>query len=285
MRARALSAKDFVLRGETLVPFIRSQNRNLTEKVERQETQIAGLMRTVTEQKEALGAAMNLARHASEQGYKRAVAEAEARRDAAAEVGDVQAVRQVQQEIDTLRDERPAAPEPAREPDPAPAPPAAAAPDPDIAAFIEANGWFKTNGTMRSAMMANHQIVMDRTPGLPMTEQLKRAKARLVADFPEYFPNERAPAPALEDDMPNAEAPPARRRAEVRAVEMPGDRPRPQRTNSPFDRIEDAGERAEQRAAFTKYQKSDPKADPAEWVALYLDPHMDLLAYRERTAK
>lgn len=291
-RRPPMTAREFVLRGETILPIVNARNRELRKQVERQAGQIEALTRTAAEQKDAIGAAMNLARTAGDRGYKRAIADLEAKRDAAVEIGDATIVRQTQDEIDAMKDERRAAEAPPAPAAPAPAPNAPPpGMHPEIHEFVSRpeNAWFSTDQQLREALMAHHQLVRSKAPGLTMGEELRRARAALVADFPDRFPRAAAPAPPPPEDPDLAEyeddPPPAPRR-QAAPVMVPGNRPvREPRRDDPFGRITDLTERAEARSEFAKLQRGDPNASATEYVDIYLDPKADVLSIMQRRKK
>lgn len=291
-RRPPMTAKEFVIRGETILPLVNAKNRELRQKIDRQAGQMEALTRTVAEQKEAIDAAMNLARTAGDRGYKRALADLEAKRDAAVEIGDQTAFRQTQDEIDVMKEERRAADAPA---------PRAAAPlvvpvegdpppgmHPDVHEFTERpdNAWFKADQGLREALMAHHQLVRIRTPGLSMAEELRRARAALVEDFPEKFGRARAAPqedPSLDPDEDERPLPSPRRAAPVMTPGVRSERGRP--ASDPFSQIPDHAERAELRAEFAKLQRGDPNASASEFVQIYLDPKADVLSMLQKRKK
>ncbi len=277
------SADEFIAHGEREWPVLRESNRRMSEKLARLEPEVGTLRNTIAEQKEAIAAAMTLARRADQRGYDRAVTELKEQRRAAVEAGDVEAHDQVQEQIDTMERERakaeePAAPTPTPEPTPEPK-----RPIPEIEAFIQANPWFNDarRPYLQTAMIGMHNAVIAEKRIGPLADQLAEALERLQAAYPEIAP---AAAETDEDEMPQPPAPrPARRAPSA----LPPSAPMGQRRAavSPIDRIADTAERAQARQAFLSMKRQDPDFTEGEYMALYDDPHADALELRRQRKK
>lgn len=270
---RHTDAAAFIAHGEEQLPILRDQTRRLSDKLARATTQIEGLSNTVAEQARAVKDAMDLARRSDERGYNRAVAEMRAEQRDAVAAGDTVAYDQVQERLDAAAREREVANTPAsREPAPA-----SEGIWPETTAFINDNPWFNSDPVLKRAMIAEHEAVLKGQPSLSRAQQYARAKARVVADFPDSFPESqmsRAPAAETEQQRP--------RRAAVLAPSAPA---QPRRQGSPFDRIEDVGERDQAKAAFVRLQNNDPGMTPDEYMTLYDNPKADPLALRSARKK
>ena len=284
-RGTWVDARTFVLRGENVRPLLRSRNRRLEAEIVDLKVQLETAVRTMGEQKSAIEAATNLARRANEQGYQRALRDAEARRDGAIENGDVTVARQVQAEIDTLRDERDpptAAPSP---PEPTPAP-SVQGMDPQVQLFINENPWFNTDSQLRDAMIAHHRVIIAETPNMPLDDQLALAKSRVRKRFPEKFESMRAAAAEPdEDDAEFDDDPPPREPREPRMTPNTGARrPAPERgkATDPFMEITDITDRAMARVAFRSIETSGDKLTAREYVDLYFDPKAPVNVIRKR---
>jgi hypothetical protein len=275
----SLTAEEFLKRGEEEWPLLRHNLKIASEKLVRQDADIAGLRKTVGEQAQAVKDAINLARRASDQGYQRGLAELKQRQREAAATGDVTTYDQVEEQIDAMEQEREAAPAP-REPEAPPAgdppPPAPRPIDPAVAAFPAANPWFGTDVVLRNAMVAAHQAQIALNPHLPQGELLEAAKAQVAQAYPGRIPGTDVPDPA----------PPRRQGAPVL---RPGGAPAAPRQaqRSPIDAIADPAERAAAKDAYRRQSQWDEGFTEAEYMAIYNgDPAAaDVLAVRRRRPK
>ena len=276
-------AKDFIERGENILPIVRDQNRRLTERVGKLEGEISGLRVTAQEQLQIIKDLRDMGQRQNQAGYDRAMAEIRSKQRQAVEVGDTKAYDQLVEQAEALQDSRPPAAATA-EPQARPTTPAAPALTPTVQAFIRENSWFDTDKLLSDTMVGFHQEVLrennatqdalNADPALDR-ELLEEAKSRVVAKYPERFG-----APARE---PVAAAPrPARRAAAVAqptaepAATRPGARP------TTINAITDPTDRADARAAFTRTKRQMPDYTEAEYMAVYEDPHSDVLALQQK---
>jgi hypothetical protein len=288
---------EFLQKGEEELPILRDQNRRMSERLARLEPQVETLRQTVSEQAAAIKRAESTAQRADEAGYQRALRELKDQQRAAVREGDEETYDAVQEQIDAMEAKR------AETQAPAPAPAEASPPngrDPAIEAFVAANAqWFNdtTRPYLRAGIIANHNVIIQENNakglGLSVAQQLERAKARLVRDYPDDFPREHraTPPPAEEDDeeieevadpAPRRQAP-ARRTAGVLAPSGAplGEGQGRRRPADPFDRL-DPADRADARAAYLRARANDPKMPASEYVELVLNPHADALELRHK---
>jgi hypothetical protein len=286
------NAEEFLARGEADWSILRAQNRKMSEKLARLEPEIESLRNTSAEQSEALKAAMNLARRADQRGYDRAVADLKTKQREAVQSGDEVAYDQVEEQLkalETTRAEVEAPPEPR-----APAPKGAPPPPQEVIDFRRDNPWFDRDERLRKAMIAMHQAEIDaegRKEGAGLQAQLDRALNRMHAAYPET-----RPAGDLtdldyeeEEELPPEPAPRPRPRTRVPAVAAPGPaarpRPGPGARSDPFSSIPDEAERADVKRAFESIRRQDPGYTAAEHMAIYDDPHVDVLELRRQRKK
>jgi len=277
-------AKDFIERGENILPIVRDQNRRLVERVGKLEGEISGLRVSGQEQLQIIKDLRDMGQRQNQAGYDRAMAEIKAKQRQAVEVGDTKAYDQLVEQAEALQESRPAAPvaEPAVPPartDPA-APPQLT---PTVQAFIRENSWFKTDKLLSDTMVAFHQDVLRENNASQETlnadpaldrDLLEEAKSRVVEKYPERFgaPAPRAPA-----------APAPRRRAAAVAAPTAGERAPPAgATPTTINSITDPAERAQCREAFTRMKRHQPDYTEAEYMALYIDPHADVLTLQAK---
>lgn len=266
---RHTDAATFIAHGEEQLPILRDQTRRLSDKVARYTADIEGLRYTVAEQARAVKDAMDLARRSDERGYNRALQEMRAEQREAVAAGDTQAFDQVQERIDAAQRERDANAVPPARSEQAPA---SESVWPETTAFINDNPWFNSDPALHRAMIAEHNAVLQVHPNMSRAQQYARAKARVVEAFPDSFPEPNMP-PAAEPEQMRV-----RRTAGVLAPSAPA--PPPRRT-SPFDQIDDPGERAQAKQAFTRLQNMDPGMTADEYMTLYTNPKADALSLRK----
>jgi hypothetical protein len=278
-------AADFIERGENILPIVRDQNRRLQERVGKLESEISCLRVTAQEQLDALKEMREMGRNADKRGYDRAMQEIKTKQRAAVAAGDTTAYDQLVEQAEALQDSRPvirpptaAPPEPSRPP--TAAPPALSA---TTRAFIAENPWFNTNKLLADTMVAMHQEVLNERqatqeslsadPALDR-ELLEEAKQRVVERYPERFgvtPREPVPAPART----------ARRAASV-AQPTPSPAAPASAAAATINSIQDPADRAQAREAYNRMKRQLPDYTEAEYMALYADPHSDVLAMQQK---
>lgn len=286
-RENLLGAREFVEQAERSMPVLRSQLRRQNQRLIDAAEKIDGLTKTAGEQAEAIAELRALAKRADQAGYDRALADIEAEKREAVANADEEAYDQAVEREKALKDARAKDTAAATAP---PAPPTKVASDPDIAAFERANAsWWNKDETLSRAMIAHHALIIARSPGMPLKEQLAQALRRLKEDFPEKFGLQAARPdddPGNDEDEDEEEAPVSRRPqrpAAAPALPPSSGAPRaPRRRNDPFDAIEDPQERAEARGAFSRIQRGDPTYTAEDYMAVYNNPHGDELTRIQR---
>jgi|HubBroStandDraft_3_1064219.scaffolds.fasta_scaffold15967_3 hypothetical protein len=271
-------AADFIARGENILPIVRDQNRRMTERIGKLEGEVSGLRTTASEQLQIIKDLREMGRTAGQRGYERAMAEIKTQQRAAVERGDTASYDQLVAQAEALASERPAvAPEPPKPPtEPQrPTPPQLSQ---GVRDFLGANPWFNTDGLLTNTMTAFHGEVL-RERGVTQAaldadveldrELLEEAKSRVVAKYPERFGVQppRDPAPT-----------PPRRRAAAVAAPTPDAPARANGNALTINSIQDPTERAEAKAAFERNKRHMPDYTEAEYMALYNNPHADVLA-------
>lgn len=278
-------AREYLAKGESEWPVMRDNNRRMGERLVRQDAKIEGLQRTIAEQADAVKSAVELARRADDRGYQRARDEMKARQREAVEAADTEAFDQIGAEIDALertRAEQVKAPEPVAPEDAAAAPPRAAELPAETRQFIADNRWFndKTRPYLRDACIGFERAEMNRDPAATLTERFEVVLDKMRVAYPEIDEEEEVVAQPPRRDAfrrraaPSAEptgAPIARRRSA---------------TGSPIDTIADPKERGEARAAFENIKRGlDGEYTEAEYMAVYDDPHADVLDVMKQQRK
>jgi hypothetical protein len=279
-------AADFIARGENILPIVRDQNRRLTERVGKLEGEISGLRSTSEEQLHIIKDLRDMGARANQAGYDRAMAEIKAKQRQAVEAGDTKAFDQLVEQAEALQESRPAAAaEPAaRTANPAPRAPMAPAMTPTTRAFIAENPWFNADKLLSDTMVSFHNEVLNERNASQATlnadpaldrELLEEAKSRVEERYPERFG---VPAAPREPAQP---APRLAARARAASVAQPTadpPAPRPGTVATTINSIQDPAERAQARAAFNRAKRHMADYTEAEYMALYTDPHGDVLS-------
>lgn len=69
---------------------------------------------------------------------------------------------------------------------------------PEITQFYQENPWYHDNVVMRGAANALHQEVISKNPSMPLDEQLKLVKRKVIESFPERFENQKKRTQSIE---------------------------------------------------------------------------------------
>lgn len=274
-------AADFIARGENILPIMRQQNRALSEKVGRMEGEFTSMRKTLDEQTQIIKDLRDMGRKADQRGYERAMAEIKSKQREAVAAGDTTSYDQLVAQAEALASERPAAVTAEPPPVPPQTPPALREPTKQ---FIAGNPWFNTDKLLADTMINLHREVLQErqvTEAMQIadpafeSELLEEAKQRVMERYPDRFG-----APAREPP-PRTPAPPRRRAAAV-AQPTPD---APTRTNgaaATIASIQDPEERTQARDAFNRMKRNMPDYTEAEYMALYADPHGDILVMQQQ---
>ena len=279
-------AADFIARGENILPILRDNFRRLSERTGKLESEITNLRSTNDEQLKIIKDLRDMGQRANQAGYDRAMAEIKAKQRAAVEQGDTKAYDQLVEQAEALQDSRmqsttttaPAVPvKPVQLPEPPPM-------TEPTKAFVAANDWFRTNKLLSDTMIGFHlevlnerqatQAMLNADPELDR-ELLEEAKSRVIEKYPERFGVQRR----VSAPEPHSAARP--RRA---AVAQPTPEPPAPRSGAAasINAIADPAERAEAREAFNRMKRQLPDYTEAEYMALYADPHGDILVMQQK---
>lgn len=273
---RWVDAKTYVERGNTFLPFVQKERDELRGTVQRMSTQVTELRESnersaaeLVAARKDMQAMLAYTRRAEDAGYQRAIAELEAERRQAVQEGDVSRYDAAGARIESLERERataapPAAPEAAPQPEPKPQ-----NRDPVVEAFVRDNeGWFLRDKTLNAAMIAEDTAIQEAEPGLPRADQLERAKTAVMNRFPAKFGRQAEPAPQQQPQRrPAAPIPtPAARGGDGQF-----------RAKTGIAAIEDPKGRQDARVAFQRAQRNMPDVTEAEFLAIWEDPHADVL--------
>jgi hypothetical protein len=267
-------AADFIERGENILPIVRDQNRRMGERIGKLEGEITSLRSTAQEQLQIIKDMRELGRKADQRGYDRAMAELKTKQREAVAQGDTTTYDQLVEQAEALAGSRPtaaAAPPPAQPQAPEPQRPVVS---PAVQAFVGANSWFNTDPLLTRKMIDLHIDVIQEGEIADEGAQLTEARRRLVEDYPERFPGAAMP--------PAPSRPAARPRAAV-AQPTPANEqaPRPGSAPATINSISDPAERAQAREAFNRTKRQLPDYTEAEYMALYADPHADVLVMQK----
>jgi uncharacterized protein (UPF0335 family) len=266
-------AADFIDRGENILPIVRDQNRRLAERVGKLESEIGGLRTTAQEQLQIIKDLRDMGRSADQRGYERAMAELKSRQRRAVEAGDTTAYDQLVEQAEALASARPPAPEVKKAPD-APPPPQPPQLSQAVRDFVAQNPWFNRDAFLTRKMIDRHIDVIQEGAIVDEAEQLETAKQELMADYPDRFGGA-PPAP-----RPRVVQTP-RRAAAVAAPTVRQAAPVPGAPLVKIDQIQDVSERQQARDAFNRTKRQLPDYTEAEYMALYADPHADVLTMQK----
>lgn len=161
---RWIDAKQFVERGENILPILKERNEHLTK-------EIGEVKKSVTE-------LTNFYKNAEDRAYKRALQDIEARRIAAVETGDVAGFQAVEKERADLEQAKPSA-----------APAGKPADSPEMAAFRANNVWYDADPELTAE--ADALGIVYAKQGMPYKQVLDRVQERIKAIHPDKFSNAR----------------------------------------------------------------------------------------------
>jgi hypothetical protein len=277
--ANAISAEEFMARG-TDPRIMREENRRLGGQVARLNRRLDKMAEdnalTQAEHLEQLRQMRAMLQRGETREINAKRAELTEARSAAVENGDRASFEQIDQQLAALQ---PPPPEP--DPTPAPRPKLPPAEQAAVDDFVAANPWFTQDEGLRQTIMVMHSQIRRDKPGMPLPQQLELAKRRLIAAFPEKF----GVAEIDGDEILPEPTAPARR--PVNTVARPGagsTRPAPAQRGSIWDQIP-ADERQIARDAYKTGLRSDPDQPEGEFIAMWLDPHLDVLELRRKRPK
>jgi hypothetical protein len=288
-------AAEFISRGEEVLPIVRDQNRRLLERVNRLESEVGGLRTSSTEQLQIIKDLRDMGRKADQRGYDRAMADIKTKKAAAVEAGDTKAYQQFDQQEDALRESRsmttPAVTAITTESGiTVTAAPQVSPPPLNVSTavkeFVALNAWFNSTPVLNAAMIAHHNEVL-RERGITQDmlnndtalerELLDEAKDRVMDAYPRAF----GTAP-LRDEPAARPVQPRRRAASVSAPTGDAPAPRSNGQAATINSIADPAERTEARDAYNRIKRNLPDYSEAEYMALYADPHADVITLQQQ---
>lgn len=275
------SAEEYVRRGREIAGIQSERLRKSEQQVERLTGEVAQ-MRTLLEEATATIKTLNTSiSKADRAGYERAIKELKAQRDTAAQNNDLSTYNEISERITEAEEaartvEAASAPRPeVARPDPKPQPSTDSF-RPEIQEFLDANGWFwgpNADPVLHTVMRAEHEKIMAQSPGLDLREALKRAKDRVIAEYPEKFGLD--PKDVRQPRTP-ARSPVGAPSGGANGGRVPAGRP------TGLDVIEDQAERAAAKDAYRRYLQNDPDCSEEEYLELYNDPKVDVLELRRK---
>jgi len=270
-------AKDFIERGENILPIVRDQNRRLTERVGKLESEISGLRVTAEEQLQIIKEQRQRSLTADQRGYDRAMAEIKANQRKAVEAGDTIAYDQLVEQAEALQGSRPEPVAPVTQKPDEPAKPQIS---PATQSFIDQNPWMYKDNFLTRKMIDAHIDVIQEAEISDEGAQLAEAKQRIVDAYPDRFGVQPQPKPRTAEPQQR----PARRAAAVASPTVGGETQRGNGPATTIASIADPAERAEAREAFNRMKRQLPDYTEAEYMSIYADPHNDVLNIQKRKA-
>ncbi len=269
-----VNAKTFIERGKNYLPFVQKELRESKETIGRMSGEMEQLRTLVASTQKDMQQLLDFSRRANQAGYDRAVKDLKEQQREAVTAGDVATFDKIEGQLEQMAEareegaEEPAPRTPAREAAPQPQP-AIGIPQ-EYQDFMAENPWFNTDRVLNSAMIAEHNAIIEEAPGMPLYEQLEKAKEAVVARFPKKFGVD-APAPQQQQQQPRRPAAPLPPRGHG------GRQPVPRGGEDPIESLTDPRERADARAGYLSAKKSMPNLTKAEYMEIFSNPHGDVL--------
>lgn len=263
------TAKQFLDDGENYLPFVQKELRESKQTIDRMGNEIEGMRTEMASTRADMQKLLEFSRKANQAGYDRAVRDLKAQQREAVAAGDTVKYDEIEGQLGAMEDARDEAqdpPAPAPAGDPPPKPRAAAAVPSEYDAFIADNPWFNSDRVLNAAMIEEHNAVIKEYPGMPLADQLERAKEAVMAEFPKKFGRAEEPPAA-----------PPPRRAAAPLPPSPGGRRQAPAGADPIEAIADQRERADARAGYASAKKSVPNLTKTEFMEIFNDPHGDVL--------
>lgn len=274
------TAEEFLKRGQDILPIVRKDLAKERARADNMENEIKALRLKVDEQKVVMEDLLRMARTASEQGYKRALDELKAQKRAAAQEGDINKVVLLDEQINEVTAERAAStkPENTRQPvsEPTKKEPVQQK-NPVVEQFIAENPWFTNDPVLNRAMDTEHVLLLQEAPGLPLEENLERAKQIVMDRFPKKFGIKKVEAKVVEEveEEVEEEPPVTVKRTRPTSVQAPTREAPNRRTVTGIASIADPQERAAAQMAFARAKRNMPDLQEAEWFAVYENPNIE----------
>ena len=175
--AQFVSARDFIGRTQDNLPLMR-------ERLQKQDRQIQELTGKIAEVHGVVIGQRDMTREAVKRARLQAIAETEQRMRDAVESGELPAFDKAKEERDKLvATPVPAEPKPKQQEQEREPPPK----NPEAERWLEANSWFNEDFALQGAMVAEEIEFKRKNPGMPLTEILNKAKAKVIERYPEKF--------------------------------------------------------------------------------------------------
>lgn len=261
------TAKQFLEDGRNYLPFVQKENRVLKEQIGRMGTEMEGLRTEMTQTRKDMEKLLDFSRKANQSGYDRAVKELKDRQREAVAAGDTTTFDAIEGQLEEMADARAESVEERQEPEPQPQPNPGVTLPQEYQDFIAENPWFNTDRVLNSAMIAEHNAIIEESPGMTLFDQLEKAKEAVVARFPKKFGVAETPSPGGQPPRrPAAPLPPRNGRGAS-----------PRQDGDPIEAIADPRERAEARQGYAAAKRSMPNLSKAEFMEIFSNPHADVL--------
>jgi len=174
--AKFLEAKDFVERGETVLPFVQREVKRLKSEREQEKKDYEARFERLTKATEAT-------LKKQREDHSRELVELTTKRDAAVEKGDVAGFKTLERQITDHKANAP------QVEDIAPQPQAADPADNDktVASWQDANKWYGTDDALTEAAIGISQNLLRKNPTISMAENLRLTDEAMKARFPLRF--------------------------------------------------------------------------------------------------
>lgn len=270
------TARQFVEDGKNFLPFVQKERDGLKQTVSRMTDEMSGIRGELAKTQGQMQQLLEYSRRATKAGYDKAVAELKAEQRNAVADGDTAKFDAIETQLDQMEEARE---ESVINPSEAPKPVPAASIPSEVMNFITENEhWYNKDRTLNSAMIAEHNRIIEESPNMPLSEQLEAAKEVVMTRFPKK-------AAQYGEAVSPAPEPQQRRPASPMGPTSPqGPRNGPRGRNG-IDAIADPRERSEAREGFARAQRNAPGVTEEEFLEIFNNPHADVLEVQRKHRK
>lgn len=174
--AKFLDAKDFVERGETVLPFVQRENKRLKDELTKRDKDFDTRIEKLTKATEAT-------LKKQREDHERQLSTLSSQREVALDKGDGAEVRKIEKQINDHKANAPQVEDVVEKPKPD----TSADNDTALASWQDANKWYGTDDTLTEAAIGISQNILRKNPNISMAENLRLTDEAMKARFPLRF--------------------------------------------------------------------------------------------------
>lgn len=174
--AKFLDAKEFVERGETVLPFVQRENKRLKDEIAKKDKDYEDRFTRLTK-------ATEVTLKKQREDHAKELVDLTTKRDAAVEKGDVATFRSLDKQITDHKANAPQVEDIVEKPK-ADAP---ADNEKVLAAWQDTNKWYGTDDTLTEAAIGISQNILRKNPNITMAENLRQTDEAMKVRFPLRF--------------------------------------------------------------------------------------------------